>query len=97
MAETENLGQSTFDDKMQEFIFSFRKLKENNETLAELLKEEKRAHLELINKHRSLEIDYQNLKTGLTIKPNRKDIKETKAQLAKLVREVDKCIRLLKY
>lgn len=86
---------SSFEAKLRHLLFLYDKVKEENINLQKLLAQEKRKYLELENKHRCLEGDYTHLKTALTINPNRKDIKETKERLSKLVREVDKCIALL--
>lgn len=86
---------SSFDAKLRHLLFLYDKVKEENINLQNLLAEEKRKNLELENKYKCLEGNYTHLKTALIINPNRKDIKDTRERLSKLVREVDKCIALL--
>ncbi|EGJ71061.1 hypothetical protein Bcop_0848 [Bacteroides coprosuis DSM 18011] len=85
----------SFEAKLRHLLFLYEKVKKENIKLQELLEDEKKKTLELENKYRSLHGDYTHLKTALIINPNRKDIKDTKDRLSKLVREVDKCIALL--
>lgn len=85
----------TFDKKFHHLTFLYDQLKTENEKLNEEIKEKERALLELENKHRALQGNYNNLKTALVINPNRTDVKETRERLLQLVREVDKCISLL--
>ena len=86
---------SSFEAKLRHLLFLYDKVKEENIKLQSLLAEEQRKNLELENKYRCLEGNYSHLKSALVINTNRKDIKETRERLSKLVREVDKCIALL--
>ena len=86
---------SSFETKLRHLLFLYNELKKENNKLIEVIKLEEKKNLELINKYNSLKGDYTYLKTALVINPNRKDIKETKGRLSKLVREIDKCIALL--
>lgn len=86
---------SSFEAKLRHLLFLYDKVKEENIKLQSLLAEEQRKNLELENKYRCLEGNYAHLKSALVINTNRKDIKETRERLSKLVREVDKCIALL--
>ena len=86
---------NSFEAKLRHLLFLYHEVKKENYKLQNLLEQEEQKNLELTNKYNSLKGDYTYLKTALVINPNRKDIKDTKERLSKLVREVDKCIALL--
>lgn len=56
---------------------------------AELRLSETKAQLEELRK------EHHNLKTARIVEVSGDDVKETRARIAKLIREVDKCIALL--
>ncbi len=95
MTEEENRLLYAFDEKLKNFMSLYRNLEKENAELREQLKE-KEAELFRIGKSKeSLEVMYENLKSARMISINDKDIADTKQRLARLVREVDKCIALL--
>lgn len=50
---------------------------------------------EQLNRNDELNTAYTNLKTARMLQISDSDVKNAKAQIAKLVREIDKCIALL--
>ena len=71
-------------------------LKHENAKLKQLLTEKNEEVRRLENSRKELEVMYTNLKMARTISIHDNDIKDTKQRLSKLVREVDRCIALLK-
>ena len=71
-------------------------LKHENAKLKQLLTEKNEEVRRLENSRKELEAMYTNLKMARTISIHDNDIKDTKQRLSKLVREVDRCIALLK-
>ena len=95
MTEEQDRLLYAFDEKLKIFMSLYRNLEKENAELREQLKE-KEAELFRIGKSKeSLEVMYENLKSARMISINDKDIADTKQRLARLVREVDKCIALL--
>ena len=95
MTEEQDRLLYAFDEKLKNFMSLYRNLEKENAELREQLKE-KEAELFRIGKSKeSLEVMYENLKSARMISINDKDIADTKQRLARLVREVDKCIALL--
>lgn len=76
------------------YVFIWRTTKENA-SLRQLLAEKEVEIAELQNSRKELEAMYTNLKTARIISINDNELRDTKQRLAKLVREVDKCIALL--
>ena len=70
-------------------------LKHENAQLKQLLTEKNEEVRRLENSRKELEAMYTNLKTARILSINDNELRDTKQRLAKLVREVDKCIALL--
>ena len=77
-------------------MYLYEELKQENASLRQLLAEKEVEISELQNSRKELEVRYTNLKMARTISIHDNDIKDTKQRLSKLVREVDRCIALLK-
>jgi len=77
-------------------IIRFQQLRnENEELLNELVAKDN--ELEEVKKQKKLlEADYANLKMAKMLEVGDKDINAAKQRVAKLVRDVDKCIALIK-
>ena len=70
-------------------------MKDENVSLRQLVSE-KNAEIERIeNSRKELEVQYTNLKMARIISVQDNEIRDTKQRLARLVREVEKCIALL--
>lgn len=84
--------------KINQLIYVCDTLREENLSLKALL-EEKDLQIELVNaKLSQLNDKYQNLKVAnsLLAQGDGNTVEETKAKLAKLIQDVEKCITLLK-
>jgi hypothetical protein len=98
MTEEDKKLLNTFEGKLRHFMYLYEELKQENASLRQLLAEKEVEISELQNSRKELEAMYTNLKTArilsiLSINDN--ELRDTKQRLAKLVREVDKCIALL--
>ena len=82
--------------RVRQLILKFKDIKaENDELYAELDKKEQEI-AELNRNADSLKKDYESLKLARMMAIGDQDIENTKARMAKLIREVNKCIALLK-
>ena len=82
--------------RVRQLILKFKDLKaENDELYAELDKKEQEI-AELNRNADSLKKDYDSLKLARMMAISDQDVEDTKARMAKLIREVNKCIALLK-
>lgn len=87
---------NSFEEKLRTLFVKYKELERENAKLKEQLDIQDKKFTILSEEKERLNADYIHLKTALTINPNRQDIKETKDRLAKLVREVDTCLDILK-
>ena len=71
-------------------------LKMKNQSLTEALEKKEEAMQQLQHDYNELEATYTNLKQARIISLYDKDVNDTKQRLSKLVREIDKCLDLLK-
>lgn len=96
MTEEDKKLLNTFDTKLRHFIYLHNKLEKENAALkAEL--EQKEKELTLLQENlQTSELRYTTLQRARIISLHDKDIEDTKKRLSKLVREVDKCIALIK-
>lgn len=80
----------------RQLIFKFQQLKEENEELFnDLVKKE--SELQEVKKlNKQLDADYKNLKMAKLLEVGDNDLALAKQRIGRLVRDVDKCIALLK-
>jgi predicted nuclease with TOPRIM domain len=95
MTEEDKKLLNTFEGKLRHFMYLFEELKKENTSLRQLLSDKEAEISRLDEKIKDLEIQYTNLKTARIISINDNELRDTKQRLARLVREVDKCIALL--
>lgn len=77
-------------------MFLHDELKMKNQSLTEALEKKEEAMQQLQHDYNELEATYTNLKQARIISLYDKDVNDTKQRLSKLVREIDKCLDLLK-
>ncbi len=95
MTEEDKKQLNTFEGKLKHLIYLYEESRKENASL-KLQISEKEAEIERIeNSRKELEEQYTNLKMARIISINDNEVKDTKQRLARLVREVDKCIALL--
>ncbi|MBP3822568.1 MAG: hypothetical protein J6I36_04025 [Bacteroidaceae bacterium] len=82
--------------RTRQLILKFTQLKEDNEELLEELVRKDSELQEIKKQNKLLEANYANLKMAKMLEVGDKDIAAARQRIAKLVRDVDKCIALLK-
>ena len=82
--------------RTRQLILKFTQLKEDNEELLEELVRKDSELQEVKKQNKLLEANYANLKMAKMLEVGDKDIAAARQRIAKLVRDVDKCIALLK-
>ena len=95
MTKEEEKALHTFETRIRQLILAYQELKKENTELWDLVAQ-KEGELESmkaeVNLHKQ---NYANLKLAKMIEVNDSELKDAKQRLAKLVRDVDKCIALL--
>lgn len=89
MTPEEEIVLKRFETRTRQLILHYQDLRQENKLLRQQV-DEMRQELELMKKN------YANLKMARMIDINDQDMKGAKGRLSKLIREVDKCIALLK-
>ncbi|HBG57589.1 hypothetical protein [Proteiniphilum sp. UBA1028] len=82
--------------RIKQVIFLCDALKDENERLKTEIRSRQKQLDETVNELQQLKTRYNGLKTARTITAASVDVDTAKLKLSKLVREVDKCINLLK-
>lgn len=78
-----------FETRTRQLILQYQELKQENELL--------RQRVDTLNRElENTKRDYNNLKVARMIDISDQDMKDAKGRLSKLIREIDKCIALLK-
>lgn len=95
MTEEDKKLLHTFEGKLRQLLFLYEELQKENLSLRKAVEAKDAEIAELKNNWKDLEARYINLKNARIISINDNDLRDTKQRLAKLVREVDKCIALL--
>lgn len=95
MTEDDKKLLNNFEGKLRHFIVLYEKQKQENLSLRTLLSKKEEEIRQMENSRKELEEKYTNLKTARILSINDNELRDTKQRLARLVREVDKCIALL--
>ncbi len=95
MTEEDKKLLNTFEEKLWHFISLYEMQKQENASLRELLSQKEKELQTCEDSRKELEEKYTNLKMARIISINDNELRDTKQRLARLVREVDKCIALL--
>lgn len=96
MTDEEKNQLSVFEARLRHLMFLHDELKKKNQSLTEALEKKEEAMQQLQHDYNELEATYTNLKQARIISLYDKDVNDTKQRLSKLVREIDKCLDLLK-
>lgn len=86
---------ATFQTRVRDLIRRFQDLKKENEELYAMVEEGERRYKLLEEKLAQQERDYQSLKMAKMIEITDGDLEGAKDRVARLIREVNKCIALL--
>jgi predicted nucleic acid-binding Zn-ribbon protein len=94
MTESEK-ALATFQTRMRDFIRRFQQLKKENEELYAMVDKNEKDLKQLQAKLTQQENDYQSLKMARMVEITDGDLQGAKDRLAKLIRDVNKCIAIL--
>lgn len=94
MTESEKV-LATFQTRVRDLIRRFQQLKKENEELYAMVGEGEQRIKQLQAELEQKERDYQSLKMARMVEITDGDLEGAKARLAKLIRDVNKCIALL--
>ena len=94
MAQNEKV-LATFQTRVRQMILRFQEIKKENKELHALVIKQENAIASLKNQLNQAEHDYQSLKMAKMMEITDKDLEGAKARLAKLIRDVNKCIAVL--
>lgn len=89
MTPEEEIILKRFETRVRQLILQYQDVKQENELLRQQVNTLKQ---DLENSQK----DYTNLKMARMIDISDQDMKDAKGRLSKLIREIDKCIALLK-
>jgi hypothetical protein len=95
MTEEDKKLLATFEARLRHLMYLHDELKHENARLTSLLSEKEAQLAGAEQRYMALEAQYTDLKMARLISVTDQDINDTKQRLAKLVREVDRCIALL--
>ena len=95
MTDEEKEQLSVFEARVRHLIYLHDELKLQCTQLKQTLAEKEATIAQLQAELESLNGHYHNLKQALTISLDGSDVKETRQELSKMVREIDKCISML--
>lgn len=93
-SETELLD--AFESKIQKLIAMYNDLKMENESLRKDIADAKSREDELKNEISQLQSNYENLKLTKVLSVSGYDLDNTRKRVSGLVREIDRCINMLK-
>jgi predicted RNase H-like nuclease (RuvC/YqgF family) len=84
-----------FETRVRQMILQFQELKKENGRLQDLLSEQAHEIDELKAKVAQAENDYNSLKMARMLEISDGNLEEAKERLAKMIRQVNKCIAIL--
>ena len=86
---------STFETRVRQLILRFQELKKENEELHTLVEKNEQDLQAMKAQLTHADNDYQSLKMAKMMEITDGDLESAKARVAKMIREVNKCIALL--
>ena len=86
---------ATFETRVRQLILRFQELKKENEELYTMVSKNEQAINDLQAKLAQADSDYETLKMAMMVEITDGDLESAKARVAKLIREVNKCIAIL--
>ena len=86
---------ATFETRVRQLILRFQELKKENEELYTMVSKNEQAISDLQAKLAQADSDYETLKMAKMVEITDGDLESAKARVAKLIREVNKCIAIL--
>jgi cell division septum initiation protein DivIVA len=95
MTKDEENSLKIFETRVRQLILEYKDLKKDNYELRQQVETMKHVVEEKCMEIDKLKNDYATLKLSRMIDISSEDLNEAKSRIAKLIREVDKCIALL--
>lgn len=86
---------ATFETRVRQMILRFQELKKENQELYSLVEKKEQDIKELQSRLTQADNDYQSLKMARMLEITDGDLEGAKARVAKMIREVNKCITIL--
>ena len=86
---------ATFQTRVRDLLHRFKELKKENEGLCEMIEKNEQDIKELQAKLTQADHDYQSLKMAKMLEITDGDLEGAKARVAKMIRDVNKCIAIL--
>ena len=86
---------ATFQTRVRQMILQFQKLKKEGEELRTVIAKNEQEIKDLQAKLAQAENDYMSLKTAKMMEITDGDLESAKARLARMIRDVNKCIAIL--
>ena len=86
---------ATFQTRVRDLLHRFKELKKENEGLCEMIEKNEQDIKELQAKLTQADHDYQSLKMAKMLEITDGDLEDAKARVAKMIRDVNKCIAIL--
>ena len=86
---------STFETRVRQMILRFQELKKENMELYAMVEKNEQTIKELQEKLTQADNDYQSLKMAKMMEITDGDLESAKARIAKMIRDVNKCIAIL--
>jgi len=95
MTEAERQQLNNFEARVRHLMYVHDELKLQHAQLKKILEDKEHNINQLKNELLELNQKYTNLRNAMTISLDGADVKKTRDELSKLVREVDACISML--
>ena len=86
---------ATFQTRVRQMLLRFQELKRENESLATVVRKNEEDIKQLQDRLAQRDRDYQSLKMAKMLEITDGDLQGAKDRLAKLIRDVNKCIAIL--
>ena len=86
---------ATFQTRVRDLLHQFQELKKENQGLYEMVEKNEQDIKDLQAKLTQADYDYQSLKMAKMLEITDGDLEGAKAKVAKMIRDVNKCIALL--
>lgn len=95
MTSEEQTTLRNFETRVRQLMLKYKELENKNRELQAMVDEKESAIYAILEENKNLRSEYANLKLAKMIKIGDDDLKDAKTRVAKLIKEVDKCIALL--
>lgn len=95
MTKEEESALRIFETRVRQLILKYQELEKENQELYAMVDEKDQALKVVSAENKKLKADYDDLKLAKMIDINSQELGDAKNKVAKLIRDIDKCIALL--